>query len=43
MPDNQRLGRVRITPSSEPSARAMTQAASETAMVQPRPVMYQSR
>jgi hypothetical protein len=36
-------GKVRITPSTEPSARAMIQPASATAMVQPRPETNQFR
>ena len=43
MPDTRRFGTVRMTPSTEPSSKAMIQAEMAMAMVQPRPVMYQSR
>lgn len=43
MPATQRFGTVRITPSTEPKARAIAQPASATAMVQPRPVTNQFR
>ena len=43
MPAMKRFGRVRITPSSEPSIKATIQATTAIAMVQPKPEINQSR
>lgn len=43
MPDTMRFGTVRMTPSTEPSSKAIIHATTAMAMVQPNPEMYQSR
>lgn len=43
MPDTMRFGTVRMTPRMEPSSKAMIHATMAMAMVQPKPVTYQSR